>query len=43
MTIILIITNLISFTWAYFSTKSLKKKNIGDIETIKKKLEEGDF
>ena len=43
MTIILIITNLISFVWAYFSTKSLRKKNIGDIEAIKKKLEEGDF
>ena len=43
MTIILIITNLISFTWAYFSTKSLRKKNIGDIELIKKKLKDGDF
>ena len=43
MKIILIITNLVSFVWAYFSTKSSRKKNIGDIETIKKKLEEGDF
>lgn len=43
MTIILVITNLVSFVWAYFSTKSLRKKNIGDIEIIKKKLEEGDF